>query len=355
MSSTGSYSVELADLARDRQMIIDLWSRNLLAHTARQHSARFDWHYGQNPTGASRCFLVRHSAAGQIVGTAGLGVRQVYVDGQRLNAGLAIDFAVDAQHRTLQPAVLLQRAVADSVNSNVQFLYALPNAKAQAVFRRVGYSEVAPFRRFVKVLDATEFLDRRQLPRLIRSSAVLAANFAQQMLDLGRSGLSAAFDLADIQWTDSRLNSIFQSACSRTPMIGDRQAAYLRWRFASCPLHDHKLLGLTPNGGSDLLGYVVVYGQHGGQLKIPDLLLSSGCPSGKALMAISRWARDQGFSSIAFEVVRPDESLLASLRQAGFIERELSDVLFILDNRPGSPARNKTWYFLRGDEFYNTF
>jgi hypothetical protein len=130
-TSTNLYTVEQADLTRDRDLIIDLWSRNLRAHTPEEHKARFCWHYGENPTKASRLFLARHNPTGRVIGTAGLGVRQMYFESRQVNAGIAVDFAVEPQHRTLQPAILLERAVAASMNSGLEFIFCLPNEKRQ--------------------------------------------------------------------------------------------------------------------------------------------------------------------------------------------------------------------------------
>jgi hypothetical protein len=348
------YTIREADLGRDRELIIHLWSRNLPAHTPKEHRARFEWHYGENPTGLSRCFLATHLPSGEVIGTAGVGIRRLYADQRELTAGIAIDFAVDANHRTLQPAILLARAVASLLGSDLQLLYALPNSNAKAVFRRLGYVEVGPFRRFVKVLDVTEFLRRLSLPGFIcKPSGIL--NTARRALDRLRGGSRRSCAAAKIDWRDARIESLWKTASRHEGVIGDRQPGYLQWRYERCPLHRHELLGLTQGGLSDLLGYAVVYEGQQGQLKVPDLYVVSESSIAEALMALSRWADVRGASSIAFEMVNPTEAMLRALRRAGFTQRGDSDVLFALYERPNSPARTRPWFFLRGDEFYNTF
>ena len=353
--SSDQYSIEQADLSRDRGLIIDLWSKNLRAHTAEEHQARFDWHYGENPTRASRCFLVRHRSSGKVVGTAGLGVRKIFVDKCETAAGIAIDFTVEPPHRTLQPAVFLARAVAKTIESSVDFIFALPNKDAKAVFRRVGYAEVGPFRRFVKVLDAGEYLRRRALSAVVRVPLAAFLNLGQQVMVRLHGGLRRGCHALELDWQDPRLESLWRSALPSDGMMGDRQPGYLQWRFGRCPLHNHHLLGVVADRGEHLLGYAVVYAGPASQLKVPDLLVAPDASLTNVLASINHWADHKGFSSIAFEVVNPASSLLLALRQTGFVDRGNSDVLFVLEKRHGSYAKNKPWYFLRGDEFYNTF
>src|SRR5262249_28885102 len=97
-----------------------------------------------------RCWLLL--AGDQVVGTAGLGLRRLFLDGVTAQVGLASDFAVDPEHRSVQPALQLQKAVLACLGDDLPLIYGLPNRKSSAVFRRLGYQEVGTLRRFVKVL-----------------------------------------------------------------------------------------------------------------------------------------------------------------------------------------------------------
>jgi len=350
-----AYAVREADLVRDRDLIIGLWSRNLLSHTAEQHRARFDWHYRDNPTPGRRCFLAYHSASQKVIGTAGLGVRRLFSGDAEITAGIAIDLAVEPDHRALQPAMLLSRAVAETIGSGIEFLYALPNPKARGILSRVGFTKVGPFRRFVKILDAAQFLRRRALPFGVAGIAGAGMNLALRARDGFRGGYRNDCRAQEIDWGDTRIGAIGESARAQYTVLGDRLPSHLKWRFGQCPLHCHRLIGLTQDASKDLLGYAVVYQGDDGQFKIPDFLLVSDRWAVRAWMALSRWAGTRNASSIAFESIKPSEACVAALRHAGFHERTNSDVLYILDKRPGSPSVRAPWYFLRGDEFYNTF
>lgn len=355
MDTAEVYSVEEADLVQDRERIIDLWSRNLPSHTAEEHRARFDWHYAGNPLPGRRLFLAHHRPSDRIIGTSGLGIRQLFLNGTETIGGIAIDFAVDEGHRTLQPAIYLARAITKTIGSGVDFVYSLPNFNARPVFKRLGYTEVAPFRRFVKVLDSTVFLRRN--PRLSSVAPVvgLPANAARKVSDAFRRGFANALEAKELAWSDPRINSLWESMGSSESIVGDRRSPYLDWRFAQCPLHDHELVGFIEPSRSEMVGYAVVYRNDEGHLKVPDLFLRPDASAARALMSLSHWADRHRASSVAFEVIRPSESIIQALQHTGFVERECHDKLFVFDKRPGSPAASIPWYFLRGDEFYNTF
>jgi hypothetical protein len=246
--------------------------------------------------------------------------------------------------------------VAETIGSGVEFIYSLPNVRAQPLFRRVGYAEIAPFCRFVKVLDATQYLRRRgALPRGVTEIAGAGMNFALRALEGFRGSYWNGCHAQEIDWSDARIAALWESARKQHKLLGDRRAPHLKWRFGQCPLHRHHLIGLTQDANEDLLGYAVVYQGEYGQLKVPDFLLSSDRWAVRAWMALSRWAHKRDASSIAFESIRPSEASVEALRLAGFHERKSSNVLYILDQRPGSPAVKPPLCLLRGDEFYNTF
>ena len=67
------------------------------------------------------------------------------------------------EHRSLFPALLLQRSLQQSVPGDLAALYGFPNPRAVPVFTRVGYRKTLDVRRFVRVLRSGEYL-RRHFP-----------------------------------------------------------------------------------------------------------------------------------------------------------------------------------------------
>ena len=94
----------------------------------------------------------------ELVGATGVGVRrfQAFAVG---GGALLGDFFVHKAHRSLFPALSLQRTAADAARANAAFVYGFPNQKALPVFRR-SVRRARHGKAFVRVLDYTPYLER---------------------------------------------------------------------------------------------------------------------------------------------------------------------------------------------------
>src|SRR5579859_3086154 len=147
------YTVVSADLQKDRQVIIDLWRRNLadISHL----EEKFDWHFLNNPFGPGQIWILQ--ADGRPIGTTSLGMRLLKLGETVTAAGVACDLAVNKDHRFLQPALLLQRALLSSANPGVQILYGVPNSGGASVMKYAGYQQFCAVHRFAKVLRPSHY------------------------------------------------------------------------------------------------------------------------------------------------------------------------------------------------------
>ena len=350
VSSNVKYAVQLADLKRDRGLIVDLWSKLLHSHTPEEHCLRFDWHYGANPSGKARCFLIRHEPSGQVIGTSGVGFRKLQSADGGLEAGIAIDFAIQQEHRTLLPAIMLARQVASLVQHDFDVIYGIPNTKAIGVFQHIGFRPIGRFQRFVYVLDADSFLVRKKL--LARSPIPEAVNFGLRARELLVQLRFVGYRLREITWSDERVAELCKNFPKMFCVNGERSLEYLEWRFHRCPLHQHRILGLFREGSNTLLGYVVVY-VNDGQVKVPDFLVCAEQHTKNLFAALVLWARHERYSCVTFEAIHPSHSMIDDLKACGYFSRGESDTLVAITKR--EDLNLPPWYLLRGDEFYNTF
>src|SRR5258708_7605187 len=150
------YAVVPAHLEKDKQVVIDLWRRNLTDLDYLEE--KYDWHFLNNPSGPGQIWI--READGQPIGTAALGVRSLKLRNKFTAAGVACDLAVDKGHRFLQPAVMLERAVMSSAGAQLQILYGIPNTAAVSVMKYVGYREFCPLHRYAKALRVSQYLRR---------------------------------------------------------------------------------------------------------------------------------------------------------------------------------------------------
>ena len=101
---------------------------------------RFKWLYCDNPDGPAWSWFALQDSPQQVIGVTSLFPRSMWVGGELQMCGQVGDFAVSASHRTLGPAVLLQRATFDPVNNGeLAFGYdCLPHQAGMSTLPRLG-------------------------------------------------------------------------------------------------------------------------------------------------------------------------------------------------------------------------
>src|SRR5512132_2740704 len=157
-----AYRIRRTDAREVESTLTRLWAANL--DMQGDPHDKYCWYYRDNPLGPGVAFLLDHvdGATEETVGSCGIGRRRVFVDGRPLTAALFADFTVDQPHRTVMPAMMLQRALCAYAVENCDFAYAFPNDAAVGIFKRIGLQTVGRARRYVKVLRSAPFL----LPKL---------------------------------------------------------------------------------------------------------------------------------------------------------------------------------------------
>jgi hypothetical protein len=359
MTQTG-YIVREADLDRDREAIVAVWARNLRAHTASEHWEKFAWYYLHNPVGRGRCWVLEQPAGGEVVGTAGLGMRRLRANGRSLRAGLASDFAVDVKHRLLRPALMLQRAVLGGLQDGLEVIYGLPNRQSLPVFRHVGYSTNVVATRYVKVLRVGRFL-KRMFPRVAAARNIVAGvvdPFLRAVsLETSQSMHAAKCGLKRFDDVDERFDELWRRTAGDAEAAGERTAAYLRWRYLQYPFRRYVVLGLTSGCGGGLMGYVVCLPGADEQVHLIDFWPTSLRRSVDQLLArVIIWARARGAASVACEVSGAWR-LEKALCRFGFVRRAEGATIAsksLADGNTGVEIPSgHGLYFLQGDGDYD--
>ncbi|HEX6637160.1 MAG TPA: hypothetical protein VF033_05850, partial [Steroidobacteraceae bacterium] len=159
----GDYKVVRGDGRDDRERILALWQRCGFS-AGEEASARYDWFYFGNPRGPGRVYLLTH--CGELVGSLGAGTRWFLPGPARtpLRAAILVDFVVHPSHRTMFPAMLLQRVAREQEMQDVDLVYGLPEAKAAPIFKRLGATQQLTSGSHVRVIRSANYA-RRHLPR----------------------------------------------------------------------------------------------------------------------------------------------------------------------------------------------
>jgi len=290
------YTVRPIDPQFLAEEVLSLWSRNLPQATFE----RYAWLYGRSA--ASRAWLLLGPNL-RAIGSTGLMPRRMSLCGATHECGSAIDLNVDREHRTVGPALALQRSlVRDAAQGNLPLIYALPSPNAVPVMRRLGYVAIGEMRRWAKPLLAERKL-RSVLKR--RWLSYPAGFFADKWLEI--SSAERRFSLPD-GWTfelAAGFNSEFDALWNRTRgafgVVGERTTAYLNWRYRDYPDWASRLYSLLDSRGH-LHGYAVICVQ-GELANVSDLWFDDDQSLHAVVGAILRTGRAERWAAVSFPVL----------------------------------------------------
>lgn len=242
-----AYDVFAADLVRDRAQALSIWHGNL--GDDERMPSKYDWFYLDGPhgqPGPATLAILRHRDSDARVGAVGAGPRRMLWRGAPVTAGLMVDFAVVAGHRSLGPALILQREAMALALAQADLLYALPNERAAPVYQRAGYRHAGDLVRHARVLRHGGYL-ARHLPRPLAACAGALLDLADRLrLRLRSRPLRA-------EWTDAasdEMDRLWADSAHGEGLVTIRDAAYLRWRFDRNPLAGTRYLLLRDDDGS---------------------------------------------------------------------------------------------------------
>ncbi len=231
------------------------------------------------------------------------------------------DFAIDPSHRSLGPALMLQRATFGPVDGgHLALCYDCPpNARGMSTFRRLRMTSSATMKRHTRLLRT----DRQIAKYLGRGLATAAAaRLGNAVIRLASRGWRRSVGV-EIALHPGRFDEEF-SALDRRVGGGDvvrgrRAAEDLNWRYRDDPLQDYRVL--TARRSGELVGFAVVTTVHR-DLVVVDLFgtLSSD-EAADLLDAAARLGRADGLEAL-HTLVSAEHPLTAPLRRAGFHARE---------------------------------
>lgn len=342
-----AYQTASADLVRDRGQILEVWKRNRPHYSER----RYDWIYG-NALPASSMWLL-HTADGTTVGASALLQRHMREGASSPLFGQAVDLVVDAAHRSVGPALALQRAVTGScADLGLAGIYAFPNSRSEALMLRGGYTSLGAIDRFTKPLRSAYKIEEVIRAPLLAHAASFLVDTALRLAPADwahrrRAGSAAvtvdAFDDGfDSLWSASRLPDGLR--------LGERNARYLNWRFRDCPHRDYRVFVVRANEGS-LLGYAVWYVSKG-IANISDLFAMDSRAMADVLTQFVPHVRRDKVDAISFAYLGP-EWLGRLLSSFGFFHRheDAKIIVFAPQGVAGADrvALRDGWYLTEAD------
>lgn len=307
------FAIREADPTRDAESVLAVW-RSSLGDPERA-AGKYRWFYLDAPGGPATVLMLSTPEDASCVGVTGLGVRRMRCAGRAIEAGLLADFAVVAEHRSLLPAMMLQKAVRRLGLQRHAFIYGMPNPKAVPVLKRLGYAVLGRLVRRVRVVRHEDYLARR-LPRVLARAAAPMLDAASGLVDRSRAGRGHARRWSEAP--DERFDGLFASIAPAHRCIAVRDSAFLRWRFVEQPGSRCRFLLFERAADRSLSGYAVCE-RDGAVLYVRDFMAATDFLP-KMMAGICVAARQSGASSVSVESGGGD-AVARALVRAGFSPR----------------------------------
>lgn len=167
------------------------------------------------------------------------------------------DFAIDSSHRSLGPAVMLQRATFEPVQQgSLTLCYDCPPHDAgMSTFRRLGMQANCHMQRYVRPVKTDRQLAKYLGQGRLTAGVAVLGNIVLNLWTLRQhkvSGLEMAYYTERFGEEFSRLDT---QVGGSNGIRGQRQATDLNWRYRDDPLHAYHVL--TARRSGELVAFII--------------------------------------------------------------------------------------------------
>ena len=342
-----TYSALEVEPESRRAQVCELWQANLSPRSDAQLCHKLQSGYVDNPAGRGKIVIVYAGDAASPVGVQGIHPRRLHFGSHHIRAANLADYAVNSEHRTLGPAlILLKHAIAIS-NASFELVYGIANRKSAAVCARAGLQKLGTVTRFAKLTSSRS--------RLAASMPAAAADLISPIIDCGLSlaNLVRSYVFQPRMscrvgnFDDASIDQVWRRRCGEM-LLSERTAEMLRWRYADPIAATWQLCALAAHGNS--VGQVV-WRLTGTVAQVGDFFcVDPERMTASLLHAFSMHAFGLGAHSISLEFCG-SAAVVAQIGRAGFRPRASEGSLFL---RPGAPeslsvSDLSAWYFTHFD------
>jgi len=310
--------ISRADLRADRVELVDLL---LKYSTARSNAQRYQWFYEDNPDGRAEVLLARDSQTGSIIGSGAVIPRKLYVGGELKPAAVMADFWIHPEHRSLGPAVRLQRACVERAAAMGCAFFDLPQGNMPAVYKRMGMLGPVQLERFSRPLRTAPFIARIVRQRALASGLAALGDWALALSEWSKGGGRGRTRVTQHAGEfGAEFSDLTRRAATQPWTSVARSADYLNWRYRRHYfLQYNTFTARDPQGG--LLAYAVVL-NSGQYAEVVDLFPADSPRAVVGLLCgMAPLLRRQGASAVTISCL-PNGALTEILGGAGLRNRD---------------------------------
>lgn len=313
-----------ADLPADHDILLDTLLRNRDPGGNALRQARFEWSLSSNPYGRPRAWLAIDESSGRIIGSVSAFPRRVLLNGVATLGWNGGDTSIDQEFRTLGAALKLRRAIKECVDrGEMPFLYSHPVDRMRVVLEKVGHAIIGRLARHGLILRFDRFVQQ-----------ALGKNFASAILTNVTNPLLQAWSwkgsfkshregtvrVQEEKFFGDEFDGLFNRVAKKYPVIAERDAKFLSWRFLQNPLHTEFYV-FRLESGNCLRGYALVDLKGDGARVLDFLVEKESRDLPPLLTGLIRWLRPKGICSMSVRV-NNHNPMLSQLRSFGPVSRD---------------------------------
>lgn len=338
-------------IALCRKDILNLWKNNLSGSS----EERFNWLYKENPAGGVWTWMAVDEDNNKTVGCNSLYPRYICKRGERLKIGIAVDFAINKEHRVFGPALKIQRAITSGVRkAGFAFSFAWPNDASKGVFLRAGYKILGEAGNWVKPLKtAPQLLRYIKIPFLAKMLGYFADKSLWLMDCLFLVNLPWHLTCEILKISDKRFDALWERGKTTYSIAEEKHSSYLNWRYTDCKAEPFQFFCLTAKESRELKGYLV-YSIQNNIAKIWDLFAADNQEIAYLISEFIRQMRALKINSISITYLE-NGYLRGIIRRHNFSKRATTRacMVFIDANYPENDREfildKNNWFLLEGD------
>ena len=224
--------------------------RRKLSPETETSDAFLDWQLQRGPAGPAISVVARDTATGRLIAQATTVPVGVRLSGKSATAGLALDPLIDPDFQGRGVHLdLLRKLDAIAAEENVAFSYAFPDdASLPILVKQGGFKEVASLSLLIRPLKPESLAMKTTGSRVIARTASIARMVWRTPPPSVRQREVPGLAIDQVTEFDEPFAVFWRRVQSRTPLIVERDAAYLDWRYIEAPGRDYAAFAARSEG-----------------------------------------------------------------------------------------------------------
>lgn len=337
-----SYTVGIAD-AQHKLTISKVWARNLDSGNLQHALHKVKRGYLNNPAAAGSIFQLTIDNTSAAIGFVGLQPRALSFNGCEYLAAALTDFAVDSDHRSAGPALMLMREAVQQGVSRFDLVYGLPNAHSHAICRRVGMSVLGTLSRYTLIISSKPKLSQR-LHRAILPTISLFLDLILKIRGYWKVfRLRSRVSCRESTFEDEAIDRIWMLR-SKQLILSHRASSIIRWRYQGSFDKAWRINIMRDNNNDDV-GYVVWRLEKNLAVISDFFTIDPPRLTSAVLLAHAQLAKAEGAHSVTTCFLGSQDVVNEFARAGFFRSGGQADQLFLSKSSSLANTPLSQWYF----------